>query len=569
MKIKERVTGLLRSLSKVWMEFPVETLLVLSGWLMAVLMYEDVCEEARLDGNLALVPMMFCIALAINRLCRKMPFKWPYWLTLSLVAAVWFMDGRAWVQSPRLAVAVADALLLLLLCERPADNRLFAVNGARVFWNTATAFTFGTVAFVLLMLIFWSMDYIFGMPGRWFNQLTFYSSITCYLAVVPLLFLACYRDSVGEEPVSARFLDVLFNYIITPALLIYTVILYVYMIKIAIVWELPKGGVAYMVFAFAMVALWVKMTQPLLGKRIYGWFFDRLELWTLPAVALFWWGVCRRVGDYGFTAWRVYLVVCGVIMTLGLAMMATRRFGRWNYVAGVAAVLLALFTFLPPVSALRIALRSQQARTADLGRRLGLVDAESRLDTVALAKLSVGSLSAEERTQLEELCEAVDYLADREAPTGLGDSLDARRLREEYLFRLHYALDTTEVEAVSLGYYLSQMGCKFDIRGYDRMYNTGYDELDVSTSDDRLKVTLRDEVLVDIPFAELLAHQLAAAGLDAATGRNDWQSHRNELLFCDFGRVAVIIEYMNVSPDKQGGLEIDYLGVGSVLLREE
>lgn len=115
----------------------------------------------------------------------------------------------------------------------------------------------------------------------------------------------------GAELRGNRILEVLLNYIVTPALLIYTAILYLYMAKILFTWSLPEGGVAYLVFGFTITALAVKAVDQLLGKLIYNWFFDRFSLVSLPMLVLFWIGVMRRTNEYGLTEPRVYLLVCG------------------------------------------------------------------------------------------------------------------------------------------------------------------------------------------------------------------------------------------------------------------
>ena len=127
-------------------------------------------------------------------------------------------------------------------------------------------------------------------------------------------------------------LEMLLNYIVTPALLIYAAILYLYMAKILVTWTLPEGGVAYLVFGFTLFALAVQALQPLLQKRMYDWFFDRFSLISLPTQVLFWIGVLRRTGEYGLTEPRVYLLVSGGLMTLCVVLFLARRTGRYFYV---------------------------------------------------------------------------------------------------------------------------------------------------------------------------------------------------------------------------------------------
>ena len=153
--------------------------------------------------------------------------------------------------------------------------------------------------------------YIFGLGGAWIEHVAVWSVTICETLAVPLLFLMMADRWRDAELRGSRILEMLLNYIVTPALLIYAAILYLYMAKILVTWTLPEGGVAYLVFGFTMTALAVKALGRLLEKRIYDWFFDRFSLVSLPVLALFWIGVVRRTNEYGLTEPRVYLVVCG------------------------------------------------------------------------------------------------------------------------------------------------------------------------------------------------------------------------------------------------------------------
>ena len=69
-----------------------------------------------------------------------------------------------------------------------------------------------------------------------------------------------------------KLFDVLLNYVLSPALLIYAVILYLYFVKVAVLWSLPKGAVAYIVVSFISATFILKSCQPFLERRYYEWF---------------------------------------------------------------------------------------------------------------------------------------------------------------------------------------------------------------------------------------------------------------------------------------------------------
>ena len=170
---------------------------------------------------------------------------------------------------------------------------------------------------------------------------------------MPLLFLMFNQDA-KEEVRWNKALDALVNFVLTPALLIYAVILYLYLIKIVVMWSLPKGGVALIVAAFTTMAFLLQGCQLFVSKRYYDWFFSRCCWMVLPALGMFWVGTFYRIAQYGFTELRVYLVLGGLVLTGMTFLFFSKRTGRYLYVALSAVVLLSVFTYIPGITAIRI-----------------------------------------------------------------------------------------------------------------------------------------------------------------------------------------------------------------------
>ncbi|MFQ8803975.1 MAG: DUF4153 domain-containing protein [Alistipes indistinctus] len=178
-------------------------------------------------------------------------------------------------------------------------------------------------------------------------------------------FLTFNRKSEPAEPESSKLLDTLLNWVLSPAVLAYTVLLYLYFAKIVATWSLPRGRIAYLVFGFTLIAVAAQAGQTLLNKRYYDWFYNRFSLISLPALAMFWVGVGCRWSDYGLTENRVYLIACGLIMTACMGLFLSRRIGRYLYVTLTAIVILALFTYIPGLTPRDIERWSQSGRPAD------------------------------------------------------------------------------------------------------------------------------------------------------------------------------------------------------------
>ena len=320
--------------------YPVETLLALYACIRCLLTYELDWSEERLFNGLALVPLFFALALAVNNLAGRGPWRKVYWAVWTPIVPLTLWSGLgAWVESAPFRISLGIlAPLLLLLSLRAVRNDRF-VNGALVWLRSGLlALLFANVALGLFYAILYSTTYIFGLEGKWIEHVAVWAVTIVETLAVPVLFLMMADRWRGAEMIGNRILEILLNYIVTPALLIYTAILYLYMAKILFTWSLPEGGVAYMVFGFTMTALAVKALDRLLAKRIYDWFFDHFSLVSLPMLVLFWIGVVRRTNEYGLTEPRVYLLVCGGLMTFCVLLFLSQRAGRYLWVCLAAWV---------------------------------------------------------------------------------------------------------------------------------------------------------------------------------------------------------------------------------------
>lgn len=88
---------------------------------------------------------------------------------------------------------------------------------------------------------------------------------------------------------------------LSPALLIYAVILYLYFIKIAVLWSLPKGAVASIVEKFYCGCVYIKRMSGISYPEVLRLVLDHASLAVFPALVMFWIGTLYRIREYGFT----------------------------------------------------------------------------------------------------------------------------------------------------------------------------------------------------------------------------------------------------------------------------
>ena len=366
-------------------EAPAEMLLAL--YFFAIYSLNREHALSGMADYLPLMPIFFALSLLTNRWCRSPRSRIAY--RLSPLAAVPFLwaDVGGWVHSVAYPVTLIVSALTVFAGGWQRDNARFVERVLRYLSDAIASGLIALAAFLASCAIFFSIVYIFNILDDCSRGFTEYAAMASLLVVWPVLFLILDRDSERDQGngfASGPFLDVLSNYILTPALLIYTAILYLYFAKIAIGWSLPKGGIAYLVFGYTITALVVQASQTLLQRRRYDWYYRRFGPIALPALAMFWIGVLYRVHQYGFTEARAYLVVCGAVMTLTVLMQFDRRTARYLYATVTGAALLALFTYVPGMTAADIGVRSQSVRADRLIDRLELADPTGRLTLARL-----------------------------------------------------------------------------------------------------------------------------------------------------------------------------------------
>lgn len=294
---------------------------------------------------------------------------------------------------------------------------------------------------------------------------------TLFLLTLPaLLFLG--RIPAGEEkhdrtPWVSPFLHKSIHYLFLPLLGCYLLVLYGYLGKILVQWQLPDGWVSKLVSVLTFGCIGVVLgLYPSLRQGHFQ--TDRrvarlLPLLILPLLALMTVGVARRFSDYGVTVNRLYLLTLTVwyyVVCIGLCLSRARRV--W-WIAASFAVLFVL-TSVFPVNIVRFTRNWMHARVS-LAIRDGYKDALPMSEEAYFNWLT--TLPAEEARQINS---RLKYLAvelkDTTLSTLVSDSVSWWRA-SNYIER--QAVDAETAEADGNVYYVSATdqvgGCEVTLSG--------------------------------------------------------------------------------------------------------
>jgi hypothetical protein len=358
---------------------PVEVALSILYFVFSIFTLYAEYDHLRMWGTvIVFFPVVFAISYAFNHLFTEKP-RSEYYVTLLLVVPLFVFHKELGevVDSVAYPVTLLLAVLLMLGFRRAPDNTAFARQSLQMGVDFALAGLISALLMGAVMAIDASVHSLFDWRG--WRECQPIAVFFIGFVVLPLTFCylqdRSYRRELRELP---RIWQVILNFILSPAIIVYTLILYAYTLTIALRWELPKGGIALMVMAFVVAGIVGRMAQLLVGRRYFDWFYRHFTYIAILPLVLFWVGTLHRVLEYGLTEMRVYLLLAGVLATLFVAFLPFRRLGRYRLMLAISAAALVLLTYIPGMRARDIGNWSQERRT----ERQEVTDADAPADSV-------------------------------------------------------------------------------------------------------------------------------------------------------------------------------------------
>ena len=354
--LSTRLAAIGRGLIRSFRDFPVEAFICLAAFTLTILSNEEVIKPGfPLAYFFPLVVLSFCLHRQAGRgkawkICYYVSAL--FWVPLCLVGTNLSEAG--------ITAMYLISFILLFAADGRQDNEHYASTINHVLAKGASAVLVAAILSMAILAIIASVDSLFvqkHLAERWY----IYPQLGIWMIVAPMLCCTFVAEPQGQWK-DLRAHTIIVDFVLSPALLIYAVILYAYMLRILFQWQLPDGGVAYMVGGFVSVALICRLQQELITYRHFSWFYRAFPYIALGPLVLLWIGIARRVGDYGLTEMRIYLIAVSLLLTLFTLMLLwprTRSFFLMGLITGSMA---ALLTFIPGISAYDLGNYSQRGR---------------------------------------------------------------------------------------------------------------------------------------------------------------------------------------------------------------
>ena len=548
---------------------PAEIFTTVYAFITFTLAYEKVSPIQ--EEYIALAPLVFGLSFILNRLCHG---KWRLIYYLSPLVYVLFIktDLKDWITSTEYIIALLICPLAVILSDWIKENKRFAERIIRYLVDWIAAGLLALVAYLLVNAIVYSFGYIFDLHIP--SKFSFYAFLSASILLTPLCFLTFNRQSeqTPDRPIPGNsFLDILARYVLTPAAWIYTVILYLYFIRIAVTWSLPRGGIAYLVFGFILFATILKALQPLLQKQPCKWFYERFSLISLPALIMFWIGVGYRINQYGLTEDRIYLIVCGVVMTLTIGLFFSHRWGRYLYATLSAVVLLALVTYIPGIRAGQLGLLSQNLRAERLIDRLQLADATGKI-----APIKRPDSDSIHKKDYRDLYNTLSYLEEHDKSESLKERYGIAgshsfqteivpRTLEQYV--TWGGFETVVAEESSYVYLSANTQQTISLEGYTRLLYIPASWKQTCTNDTLTLQLYDDSTTWHIDLNEMLDRQLAGTPYVRTDTIPEQWLDKEANRFLQYDVDSMRIHFIDVTLHRTPQLSVDHASINFILLR--
>ncbi|HEY3011292.1 MAG TPA: DUF4153 domain-containing protein [Gemmatimonadales bacterium] len=261
-------------------------------------------------------------------------------------------------------------LVAVLPFLRQRETKAFWQYNRRLFLGFLRAGVFSAVLFIGLAIALGALDQLFGVRvpsdlyGRLWLAIVFVVNTWIFLADVPRGL-----QRLVDDTSYPRVLKVFAQYILTPLVFIYLVILLAYLIKIVVGGEWPSGWIGWLVTSVAVTGLLgFLLVHPLRDDAGEAWIrtYTRwLFIGLIPAAIVLLVAFWKRILPYGLTELRLLGILLGLWL-LAMAISYTLRPDAGIRRIPVTLAALLLLTLYGPISVTSVSVASQGRRLAHL-----------------------------------------------------------------------------------------------------------------------------------------------------------------------------------------------------------
>ena len=387
-------------------------------------------------------PMLFAF-IYLSRPYSWYRFSWI--VPLITVFTIWQVNDNAdfYCYSPKFWGANFIALLVLLGFPFEKNNQGFTYRNFINLFHLGLATAVWLLVFGLVAAILFTITTLFNIE---FSD-SFYSHVYMSLGIFtqPLFFLVFQQRQAKSEMTLNRIFEILVNFVLAPALMIFTVLLYAYVVQIIFEGVLPKGMLANITLPYLLGGLGVYALCSICAKAHWETFFKFYPYLAIVSIVLLWLAIDRRISAYAWTEPRIYLVALATAITIAYTILIISKIRQYRLISVV--VMIAIFVMTWVVNPKEIAYQSQTERFEQLLTKLNLSDNSGKIrDDVDFVE-RLENMPKSELKDWEELDSVSDYLLySIELDSSVEDAYQERR----EVFKKQYGEKSKELLAFNI-----------------------------------------------------------------------------------------------------------------------
>ena len=350
-------------------------------------------------------PMLF-IFVYLSRPYSWYRFSWIVPLVALAIIGMTNDSSAFYFTSPKFWGANFIALLVLLGFPFEKNNQGFTYRNFTNLFHLGLATAVWLLVFGLVAAILFTITTLFNVEFSYSFYSHFYTSLGIFTQ--PLFFLVFQQRQAKSEMTLNRIFEILVNFVLAPALMIFTVLLYAYVVQIIFEGVLPKGMLANITLPYLLGGLGVYALRSICAKARWETFFKFYPYLAIVPIVLLWLAIDRRISAYAWTEQRIYLVALATAITIAYAILIVPKARQYRLISGV--VMVAIFAMTWVVKPQEIAYQSQTARFEQLLKKLNLSDDSGKIrDDVDFVE-RLENMPKSELKDWKELDSVSDYL---------------------------------------------------------------------------------------------------------------------------------------------------------------
>ncbi|MDO5054220.1 MAG: DUF4153 domain-containing protein [Pasteurella oralis] len=351
-----------------------------------------------------LLPIYFSTALMLQKV------KYTHWITISYAIAItlaFYFAERDIYDNHAYWGLLLIHFLLFITYPLAKDNRHFIYDTISRFAQLILSIAVACIICLSVLLIFTSIEYLFNL-----NILTSYvvpkTILFTTFFFTPILFLI-FEQRLANNFQNERFhyvIELVINFIFSPVVIIYTFLVYLYLAKILLHFELPQGGVAYIIMPYIALGLLCNALRLLLTEPKWAWFYRYFSYLSIAPLILLWLGINERITTYGLTETRVFLVMIASVITLFVLCCMSQRWLQYRlFTLTTCAVIFAGMILTSPY---QLAQQNQLARFERLLTELNVLDKNEKISAQIFEKNFAKQLSSEQAAKYKLLDDIIE-----------------------------------------------------------------------------------------------------------------------------------------------------------------